>query len=286
MRRFQLFEIEDQPWCPDFYRNYMVDYLRYASEALGLMKPVVPILERLLRNSGSARIVDLGSGGGGGLPSVARELGKRVPGLSIVLTDLYPNHQALARIASEMPEVFRWEARPVDARAAPADLEGLRTLFLAFHHFRPADAQAVLQGAVDNGAPIAVFEPLERNLLTFVKIAFSPFAALILTPFIRPYRWGRLVWTYLIPAVPFGVTFDGLVSVLRTYRPHEMQAMIRKVEGHDRYEWEIGSARAGLAVITFLIGSPKPVADVAAAAAGVPGNEAQSLDPKASSRPE
>jgi len=176
---------------------------------------------------------------------------------------------------------FRWEDRPIDARAAPADLEGLRTLFLAFHHFRPADAQAVLQGAVDNGAPIAVFEPLERNLLTFVKIALSPFAALILTPFIRPYRWGRLVWTYLIPAVPFGVTFDGLVSVLRTYRPHEMRSMIEMVEGHDRYDWEIGSARAGLAVITFLTGSPKPVADVAVAAADRRENDAAPLDPNA-----
>jgi len=281
LRRFHLFEIEDQPWCPDFYRNYLVDYLRYASEALGLMKPVVPVLERLLRNSGSARIVDLGSGGGGGLPSVARELGKRVPGLSIVLTDLYPNRQALSGIVNEMPEMFRWEARSIDARAAPADLQGLRTLFLAFHHFRPAEAQSILQSAVDSGAAIAVFEPLERDLLTFVKIALSPFAALLLTPFIRPYRLGRLVWTYLIPAVPFGVTFDGLVSVLRTYRPHEMRSMIEMVEGHDRYDWEIGSARAGLAVITFLTGSPKPVADVAVAAADRRENDAAPLDPNA-----
>ena len=42
------------------------------------------------------------------------------------------------------------------------------------------------------------------------------------TPLIRPLRWSRLLWTYLIPLVPVITLFEGLVSCLRTYSVQEL----------------------------------------------------------------
>lgn len=259
MRRRHLLEIEDQPWCPDFYRDYLVDYLRYVSEALQFSGPIAAVIERGLALSGRSTIIDLGSGGGGGLPAVARKLVARLPDVKIVLTDLYPNRSALTKIADEMPAVFGWESDPVDARQVPGRLQGFRTLSLVFHHFRPEDAKGILRDAVDTGSPIAIFEPLERNLVTLAKVSLSSIAVFLLTPFMRPVRIGRFFWTYLIPLVPFGVTWDGMVSVLRVYRPDELRTMIRSVPGADRYRWEVGrvKTRTGLATIVFLLGSPR-----------------------------
>lgn len=259
MRRCHLFEVEDQPWCPDFYRNYLVDYLRYVSEALRFSEPIAAVIERGLARSGRSTIIDLGSGGGGGLPTVARRLAAKVPGVKIVLTDLYPNRSALTRIVDDMPAVFDWESESVDARQVPRRLQGFRTLSLVFHHFRPEDARGILQDAVDTNSPIAIFEPLERNPVTLAKVSFSWIAALLLTPLIRPIRLGRFFWTYLIPLVPFGVTWDGMVSVLRVYRPNELRTMIRSVPGAERFRWEVGrvKTRTGLAKIVFLLGTPR-----------------------------
>jgi hypothetical protein len=73
-------------------------------------------------------------------------------------------------------------------------------MFNAFHHFRPHDAMAVLRDAVQAGQSIGIFEISERSLRTLVPMFFLvPLLVAITTPFIRPFRWRRLLWTYLLP---------------------------------------------------------------------------------------
>lgn len=254
MRRYHLFEIEDQPWFPAFLRDYMTDFLRSVSDWMHLFEPAVPILECGLQATGGTTIVDLASGGGGGWRKVAGDLAPRVPGLQIVLTDLYPNRTALERLMAAAPTVFRLESQPVDARAVPPELTGLRTQFLSLHHFRPEQARRILQNAVDSGAPIAIFELQQRGIVDALKFALSPINVLLTTPLIRPFRWGRLFWTYLIPIVPLAVMWDGVVSVLRTYTPDELREMVAGLDGGETYEWEIGVAKGGKAPMPYLLG--------------------------------
>ena len=84
-----------------------------------------------------------------------------------------------------------------------------------------------------------------------------PWALLVFvtTPWIRPFRWSRLFWTYVVPIVPFVVLFDGVVSCLRTYRPQELREIIGKLTGSE-YQWEVGEYLGVLnsTSITYLIG--------------------------------
>lgn len=84
-----------------------------------------------------------------------------------------------------------------------------------------------------------------------------PLMVLLTTPFIRPFRWSRLVWTYLIPVVPVVSLFDGLVSCLRTYSVQELRELTQGLNAKN-YLWEIGEIRskAGLVRLTYLIGGP------------------------------
>lgn len=107
-----------------------------------MFKPIVPILEEALIRSGTTEIIDLGSGGGGGLVSLNEELRKRIPELKIVLTDYFPNLTAFEKLKEENDNIdFIYE--PVDARDVPSQLKGLRTRFLSFHHFNPGDAKDI-----------------------------------------------------------------------------------------------------------------------------------------------
>jgi hypothetical protein len=74
----------------------------------------------------------------------------------------------------------------------------------------------------------------------------------------RPFRWSRLFWTYVIPIVPFVVLFDGVVSCLRTYRPRELREIIGKLTGSE-YEWKVGEylGMQNSMSITYLIGYPR-----------------------------
>lgn len=67
MSRIHLFEFEDQQWLQEFIRNYMTYFLQFLSNKTGMYKGIVPIIEKGLKESGTNQIIDLASGGGGGL---------------------------------------------------------------------------------------------------------------------------------------------------------------------------------------------------------------------------
>ena len=85
-----------------------------------------------------------------------------------------------------------------------------------------------------------------------------PLAVLMVTPFIRPFRPSRLLWTYLVPVVPFIVLFDGIISCLRTYNPSELEALTAELTSENKYVWQFGEQKAekSLLPVTFLIGYP------------------------------
>ena len=256
MARIHLFEFEDFQWFPAFIRNYMTDFLQFVSNRFDIYKGIVPRLSNVIQQTGSTQIIDLASGGGGGLLRLSEHLREAHPDLKIVLTDFYPNIPAFKHTVAQSA-VFKYHSSSVNAMDVPEELTGLRTQFLSLHHFRPDDAVKILQNAVDSGNPIALFESQERNLKSIVSMIFSPLSVIFTTPFIRPFKVGRIIFTYLIPIVPLFILWDGIVSALRTYSEAEMQALVAQVKGHENYVWEIGRQKSGPASIPYLIGYKK-----------------------------
>lgn len=257
MGRLHLMELEDQPWFPAVIRDAGTAYLRKATEIAGQPKYMAPKLAELLRASGVSRIVDLCSGGAGPIPAVLAELRADGVDATATLTDLYPNLSSMQFAAAEAEGQIEIRREPVDATAVPDSLPGCRTLFNAFHHFRPEDARRVLQSAVDSKQPIAVFEAVERSAPFLIGILFSPIMVLALVPFLRPFDWRWLVFTYLIPLIPFFVLFDGFVSGLRVYSVSELDDLVADLNAPG-YTWESGRVKVGSqpAHVTYLIGRP------------------------------
>ncbi len=256
MSRVHLFEFEDQKWFPTFLRNYMTDFLQFLTNKGKMFQPIIPLLKDEIEKSDTDQIIDLGSGGGGGLLWIASEIQKSKPSLKILMTDLYPNISAF-KYTKKQGENFDYLDYPVDARNIPADLKGLRTQFLSLHHFKPEDVKKILQNAIDSKSSIAIFEGQERSLASIFAMVFSPISVLLITPFIRPFKLGRIIFTYLIPLVPIFVLWDGIVSSLRTYSVKEMELLIEELNNKDDYKWKVGRIKSGMALNLYLIGSLK-----------------------------
>jgi hypothetical protein len=270
MPRIQFIELHEQPWFPSSLRDDVTDALQFGFNLLHAYEPIAPLLQSVLASTASGTlddngknerqsIVDMCSGGGGPWLDLSRNLQCREKGNSagfqIWLTDKYPNLEAFESISASSDHHIAYYPESVDARNVPRALKGLRTMFTSFHHFPPEDARAILQNAVDAGESIGIFEATKRAPSTIVLIFVGILLMFLHTPRIRPFRWSRLLWTYLIPIIPFVLLFDGVVSCLRTYRPQELREIVGKLTC--QYQWEIGELAGGKMPITYLIGYPK-----------------------------
>lgn len=266
MRRYHLFEWEDQPWLPVLFRNFVTDHLRHFSTQKTrepVNRVVAEKLKPLLAVAGSNQVIDLCAGAGGPLLTVRRILSEELDTpVEVLLTDLFPNVEAFKRCEAEGAGSVKACYESTTAFDVPVRLRGLRTIFTALHHFNPEDAQKLLADAAHKRQPIAVFELLERTprmlVLTVLNALWQSF---VLTPLVGRLTFLRFMMTYIIPLAPAVIVWDGVVSVLRSYTPEELLTLANGVGATD-YEWEAGRFDApgplGVLVPTiYLVGFPR-----------------------------
>ena len=251
VRRRHLFEFGDQAWLPAKLRDAMTSYLATAYRITPLPRLWAKQLAQVLAECGLDEVVDLGSGSGGPISVVIREMDALGASARFTLTDLYPR-QGLDR-----PPQIRYWPDPVDAAHVPPSFGGVRTLFASFHHFRPIEARQILRDAFERRRPICIFEGTARTVATIVTTPLIPLLVLLLTPAVRPVSAVQLLFTYIVPVLPLLMFWDGFVSQLRTYSVEELEWLTAGCSSPD-YCWEYGDMRVpGLpAQIPYLIGRP------------------------------
>ncbi len=227
MKRYQLFEFEDQEWFDAEFRDSIMQILYIYIMKLKLYHAVVPRIVRVLKKTNTDRIIDLCSGAAGPIASIYQLLDKRGWQGKITITDKFPNIGIFKNIACQSEGKIDYVSESVDAIDIPGNLIGMRTLFTSFHHFNAA--------------------------------FLFPLALCIATPFIETISIKKLFWTYAIPVVPLTLAWDGIVSHMRSYTREELGTMVDSIENSDSFNWEIERFPFPWVKVplTYLIGYPK-----------------------------
>lgn len=244
MKRIHFFELEDLPWFPKVLRDAGTGFLNTSHKLVGLDELFIPKIIAVLQNSKVRQIVDLGSGAGGPTPDIVKKI-RKMEGfgqLTVTLTDYYPNLDAQNRFQnSSFADCVNYFSASVNAAKVPEVLLGLRTMFLSFHHMPQNTALEILADAQRSRQPIAIFEAFGRNLPSFMGMLPSILIPFFIMPFVKPFRFANLIFTYFLPLVPLLVFFDGWVSYLRTYSPDELRSLVSALPHDPSYKWEIGT---------------------------------------------
>jgi hypothetical protein len=250
--RLHLFEFEDQRWFPSVLRNSITRYLEVTYRFTPFPRLWAQRLSELMREDQLAEIVDLGSGAGGPISLVLRELERLGFKAHATLTDLFPNALLVSAPLDYWPQ-------PVDATSVPATLLGIRTMFAAFHHFKPEAARQILRDAFEHRRPICIFEATSRTPAAIASALLIPLLVLALTPRIRPVSWIQILLTYMPPILPLLILWEGLVSQLRTYSVRELKDLTSDLRSPD-YTWEAGLIKVPRlpAGTPYLLGRPEP----------------------------
>lgn len=255
--RLQLFEFCDQGWLKGTWREAYLDGLNFLFRCSRVYCRMHEPFCRWACRSRSARVLDLASGGAGPvgtmLDAAARE-GKPIP--RVTLSDLHPDLDAFRRVQAAFPHQVDFVTEALDAsgeRCASFDAP-MRSICAGFHHFDHDGARRVLRMSVAHADGLFIMEPMERTWFSLVS-PLPCFLLILLAPFFaRRFSAKKFVITTLLPLVPLMVVFDGVASVLRTYRREELWEMLPAAARHV-WHWEWGTCRyAGLFRATYLCG--------------------------------
>lgn len=231
----RLFEFEDQKWFPRAFRQWQMDYIRFAVD---LLNPYRSVEAPWKEGRTPKTWMDLASGTGGPVPQLQRRWLKNADACRVIRTDRFPSDEEVEFLD------LRSDAFP------PADFY---TLFNAFHHFTPEEQKDIM-AKMSSGTHALIAEPLSRSVFTFVGIfLLTGLLHWILAPFVRPWSWRRLLWTYPIPVMPVVTCWDGLVSVLRALRQKELEALARQAST-SRFHWSVDSVSFPFGSVLTLTG--------------------------------
>ena len=250
-------EIHDRPWCPALLRDTMTECLSLIWLS-GMYIPALKLLGERLRSEGGTRIVDLCSGAGLFLPGFRKYLCKVIPsGVEIRKTDLYPDPAYFAHDTDHV----KYIPRPLSAARALREEEGVFTMFSALHHFDPPELTEILRVAAEHQRTFFFFDICQRRIFSdILPCLFLPLVMWLLTPFIRPFSWKRLLFVYGIPVSPLLLMTDGFLSRMRAYTQPELEKVLADVRmdfPHFRFRTEVLPSFFGFQKITVLSGCPE-----------------------------
>jgi hypothetical protein len=218
------------------------------------------LLHTIFKKTGDTQIIDLCSGGGGPIEMISNSFEKLGADVPIILSDKFPNIKAYNYLKEKTDGKIDYITEPVDAANVPKELSGFRTMFSAIHHFPPEMVKQVVRNALDNRSGIGIFDGGDKNIFTILGILIvHPIAFLLFTPFFRPFKLSRLLFTYILPLIPLYTIWDGCISIIRLYRPAELLQLAKDADEDNVYEWQSGKIKNKFGMnVCYLIGYPKP----------------------------
>lgn len=241
MRRRQLFELHEQTWLPDIWRELFQLSLGRAVSLMKAMEGFSERFRRFLDDAHPESVLELASGSGELSVEFWRYLfegkeGANVPRL--VLSDLFPNHVGFSRFKKAYPQWVDALEEPVDALAAPVAEDQALMMLEGLHHFTPEQLRKMFRHAETHSRGFVAFETTRRKWANIGMVMLTaPTTILIAAFLVRPFRLKNLLWGLLIPVVPALLVIDGILSNLRSYTLAEFRDLVG--EGTDDFAWEV-----------------------------------------------
>ena len=209
-------ELEDYDWFPSVLRNFQTEFIGFVVDKFRVYDAFVQLLQTM--QLPKLPMTDLCSGSGEPAMSIFR---KSHCFSRLTLTDKFPN-------AFNLPdEDIYYDKQSIDVLTMAFQPDRYYTMFNAFHHFTDEEKVTIVQDLQNSGATAFIVEILEPTVFCFLKVCFmTTIGSLVLTPFIRPFSMKRLLFTYLLPINIFTITFDGIVSVLKSRSVKQYQKLL------------------------------------------------------------
>ena len=170
--------------------------------------------------------------------------------IRLLLTDAFPDKRTTRHIRDLNHPLVRYSSTPLHAEDIDQAPGGIKTMVASFHHLRTHQARAVLSAAENSQQPLLIYELAPNRLPVILWWLFLPVSMSILvimswcmTPFVRPFSFSQLFFTYIIPVIPLIYAWDGRASLMRTYTFKDIEELLQG-RASDNYAWTMQRAKS------------------------------------------
>jgi hypothetical protein len=206
-------ELEDHSWFPSTLRNFQTEFIGFVVARFNVYEGFV---QRFKAAPPPVQtMTDLCSGSGEPAISIFR---KSNCFTHLFLGDKFPNDLKIqdARIS--------YDKQSKDVLEMEFQSGTCYTMFNALHHFSDEDKLKIVHNIRKSGSPAFFVEILEPDIFCLLKVFLTTtVGSLLFTPFIRPFSFRRLFFTYILPVNLLSITFDGILSVLKSRSARQYQ---------------------------------------------------------------
>lgn len=225
MKRKQAPQITNAKWFPNFLTRCVHEFMSWFVNKVNAAKPFIPLIEEGLQHA--QRIIVINKKCGAGFETVDRLLDEKIK------------------------RVF------VDADNFTASEEGLYLSVNSFHQFPVDEAKDILKQIAENKQPVVVVEGNNDSLWqVFGMTVIVPLTVLLTAPFVKPFRFVRIIFTYILPVLPFVTFFDGFMALFKLYAPKDLDELTTSIKT-EGYSWRTGKLDNGRGgKVIYLIGYP------------------------------
>jgi|GEM_PF-2137946 len=215
MDRKQVKQLINLEWFPSHLKTLIAEFLSWFVLKVDATKPFVPIIENELTDTKSEKIINIDFNLGAGIDTVAPFLSDKIEVLSIPPSKLN------------------------------TDKNGLYLFVNCFHQLSIEEAKSNLKKIAESGNPIVVVEGNDDSLWQIIGMTiFVPLTVLLTAPFVKPFRFSRIIFTYLIPILPFAIVVDGCLALMKLYNPDDLKELTSNFN-IPNYEWKMGKKDNG-----------------------------------------
>jgi len=216
-------ELEDHKWFPNTLRNFQTEYIGFVVKTFNVYMPFV----KTLPSKQGKSMVDLCSGSGEPAISIFTDSN----GFSdLTLTDKYPVSHF------KNGETIRYLQEPMDVLNMVFEPGKTYTMFNAFHHFNAEEQRRICAKIKEANARAYFVEILFPSPLHLIKTLFATtVGVVVLSPFIKPFSWVRILFTYFIPINILTISIDGFISVMKSKTVKQYQSILN-MEGIKVFE--------------------------------------------------
>ena len=214
-------ELEDYNWFPAALRRWQLQFVGNISVWTKLYWPIAPVLQQMIDKNKLTKLQDTCSGNGMPAVYVHGHLTTKIP---VLLTDKYP----VTAFENKSGIVYSFD--PVDVLKIQPEANTVYTMYNAFHHFPAGQQKEWVKKMAEGKAVFLIAEILTPGLLNLLKIFFTTTIIQLLTaPLVKPFSLPRLFFTYIIPVNLFTVTYDGIISVIRSKTVKEYHDLLQDI---------------------------------------------------------